>query len=151
MCALVVPDSANATTAKHPNKVPADWAAEDGDKTIHLGTQPGLKFDTTLLTVKAGSRVRLTLKNSDDMLHNFVLCAPGRGEAVGTAALAMGIDGTAKNYVPDSADVLYHTALTLPEGSDTIYFTAPTQPGDYDYICSFPGHAMLMKGILRVE
>jgi azurin len=53
--------------------------------------------------------------------------------------------------VPDSDDVLYHTALTLPEASDTIFFTAPTKPGDYDYICSFPGHAQLMKGILRVE
>jgi azurin len=28
---------------------------------------------------------------------------------------------------------------------------APTAPGDYDYICSFPGHAALMKGVLRVE
>jgi azurin len=85
------------------------------------------------------------------MLHNFVLCAPGRGEAVGTAAMAMGIDGTAKNYVPDSADVLYHTALTLPGATETIWITAPTKPGDYDYLCSFPGHAMSMKGILRVE
>jgi azurin len=84
------------------------------------------------------------------MLHNFVLCAPGRGQAVGTAALALGLDGAAKNYVPDSPDVIVHTALTQPGGSDTIYFTAPAAPGDYDYICSFPGHSVLMKGILRV-
>ena len=23
--------------------------------------------------------------------------------------------------------------------------------GDYDYVCSFPGHSQLMKGIMRVE
>jgi azurin len=85
------------------------------------------------------------------MLHNFVLCAPGRGAAVGAAAMAMGIDGTEKNYVPDSADVLYHTALTLPGATDTIFFPVPSKPGDYEYICSFPGHAMSMKGVLRVE
>ena len=32
----------------------------------------------------------------------------------------------------------------------TELFTAPSKPGDYDYVCTFPGHAMLMKGILRV-
>jgi azurin len=70
---------------------------------------------------------------------------------VGEAALALGIEGNAKNFVPEIDDVLYHTALTLPEASDTIFFTAPKAPGDYDFICSFPGHAQTMKGILRVE
>lgn len=151
ICVAPVPTSATANTKKHPSKVPSDWAGDEGDKTILLGTLPGLKFDTTLLTVKAGSRVRLVFRNSDDMLHNFVLCAPGRGQAVGEAALALGIDGNAKNFVPDTDDVLYHTALTLPDASDTIFFTAPTKPGDYDFVCTFPGHSALMKGILRVE
>src|SRR5688572_11250961 len=151
LCVPPVPPSATANTKKHPAKVPTDWAGDDGDKTILLGTQPGLKFDVTLLTSKAGSRVRLIFRNSDDTPHNFVLCAPARGQAVGEAAMALGIDGNAKNFVPDSDDVLYHTALTLPGASDTIFFTAPSTPGEYDYVCTFPGHAMLMKGILRVE
>jgi azurin len=151
ICIAVVPPAATANTRKHPSKVPDDWAGNDGDQTILLGTLPGMRFDTTLLTVKAGSRVRLVFRNTDDMLHNFVLCAPGRGQAVGEAALALGIDGNAKNFVPDSADVLYHTALTGPNTSDTIFFTAPSTPGEYDFVCTFPGHAALMKGILRVE
>jgi azurin len=146
-----IPAQANAATKKHPTRPGPDWAGDDGDKTILLGTQPGLKFDQTLLTVKAGSRVRLVFRNTDDMLHNFVLCAPGKGESIGAAALASGVDGAAKNYVPETDDVLFHTALVLPEASDTIYLNAPTTPGDYDYICSFPGHSALMKGILRVE
>jgi azurin len=52
--------------------------------------------------------------------------------------------------VPETPDVLFHTAITQPETSDTIYFVAPTTPGDYDFICSFPGHSAIMKGILRV-
>lgn len=151
LCVAPVPPAALASTKKHPSLVPGHWASADGDVTIILGTHPGLKFDQTRLTVKAGAHVRLVFRNGDDMLHNFVLCSPGTGQTVGLAALALGLDGAAKNFIPESNDILYHTALTLPEGSDTIFFTAPIATGDYDYICSFPGHAALMKGILRVE
>ena len=151
LCTPPIPTVASANTPKHPTKAPSDWPNDEGDKQVLLGTLPGLKFDTTLITVKAGARVRLIFRNTDDMLHNWVLTAPGRGQAVGEAALALGIEGTARNYVPDTADVLFHTALTQPETSDTIFFNAPTTPGDYDFVCTFPGHAQSMKGILRVE
>jgi azurin/glucose/arabinose dehydrogenase len=151
LCVVPIPVSATAVTRKHPSERPSDWDGSDGDNAIVLSTLPGLKFDQTELRVRAGTRVQLVFRNADDMLHNFVLCAPGRGQAVGAAAMTLGIEGTAKNYVPDSNDVLYHTALTQPGTSDRIFFTVPTTPGDYDYICSFPGHSALMKGILRVE
>ena len=61
--------------------------------TLLVGTQPGLKFNLTTLTVKAGETVQLVFRNTDDMLHNFVLCAPGKGESVGNAAMALGVDG----------------------------------------------------------
>jgi azurin/glucose/arabinose dehydrogenase len=150
LCVAALPAAASAHSAKHPVKPPTDWPNSEGDQAFLLGTQPGLKFDQTLLTTKAGTRIRLIFRNTDDMLHNFVLCAPGKGQDVGNAALALGVEGNAKNYVPDSADVLFHTAITQPETSDTIYFIAPTTPGDYDFICSFPGHSAIMKGILRV-
>lgn len=151
VCVAPVPVAAAANTAKHSIEPPADWPNGDGDQSILLGTQPGLKFERTLLTEKAGAKVRFIFRNSDDMLHNFVLCAPGKGQEIGAAALALGVDGMAKNYVSETADVLYNASILQPETSDTLYLTAPTTPGDYDYICSFPGHAMLMKGILRVE
>ncbi|RYE96228.1 MAG: hypothetical protein EOO77_41375, partial [Oxalobacteraceae bacterium] len=34
--------------------------------------------------------------------------------------------------------------------SEAIYFVAPSEPGDYQYICSFPGHASLMRGTIKV-
>lgn len=151
LCVPAVPTVAAANTKKHPTKAPSDWPNDEGDQQVVLGTQPGLKFDTTLIETKPGTRIRLIFRNSDDMLHNWVLTAPGRGQEIGNAAMALGIDGTAKSYVPESDAVLYHTALIQPETSDTIFFTAPTTPGDYDYVCTFPGHSMLMKGILRVR
>jgi azurin len=151
LCAAPVPAAAAAHTKKHPIRPPSDWSNDEGDRAIVLGTQPGLKFDTTLITVKPGARVRLIFRNSDDMLHNFVLCAPGRGQEVGAAALTLGLDGNAKHFVPETDAVLYHTALVAPGESDTIFFNAPATPGDYDFVCTFPGHSALMKGILRVE
>jgi hypothetical protein len=34
--------------------------------------------------------------------------------------------------------------------ADWIFFHAPATPGDYDYVCSVPGHATMMRGVLRV-
>lgn len=153
LCMAPIAAEANAYTPKHATKVPKDWnrPSNDGDQTIILSTLPGLKFDQTLLSVKPGARVCLIFRNADDMLHNFVLCTPGQGQAIGALALNLGVAGATKNYVPDSPEVLYHSTVIQPGASDTIYFIAPTTPGDYDFICSFPGHAIVMKGILRVQ
>ena len=32
-----------------------------------------------------------------------------------------------------------------------ITFTAPAAPGSYPYICTFPGHWRIMRGVLVVE
>ena len=60
-------------------------------------------------------------------------------------------DGLDRHYVPDSPDVLVHTRILDPGAKTTIYFTAPKQPGRYPYLCSFPGHSQLMRGVLVVE
>jgi azurin len=60
-------------------------------------------------------------------------------------------DGAAKRYVPEGSDVLFFTDITDPGKSATIHFTAPTAPGEYPYICTFPGHWLLMNGVMVVE
>jgi uncharacterized cupredoxin-like copper-binding protein len=150
LCVPPVPPSALAATPKHPTIRPTHWTKTQGDRTILLGTLPGMRFDREILHAVAGETIQFVFQNRDDMLHNFVLSAPGRGQDVGAASLAMGVEGAEQNHVPDSAQVLYHTALVLPGASDRIFFMAPSAPGDYDFICSVPGHAPVMKGILRV-
>ncbi len=142
-----------STTAASPKNVtakPANWEGASADQTIAIGTKPGLQFDTTLLTAKAGSRLEITFNNVDDMMHNFVLCEPGTGQTIGAAAMQLGVAGEGLNFVPNSASVIAHTKILQPESSETIYLTAPTQPDDYDFVCTFPGHAFVMKGILRI-
>ncbi|MFZ9660273.1 MAG: plastocyanin/azurin family copper-binding protein [Chitinophagaceae bacterium] len=135
-------------TKKRVTKMPVDWVQPD--KVIKLGTKPGLKFDVSNLVVKAGSKVRLIFNNNDDMTHNVVIIAPGSADEVGDLALKLGLKGPEMNYVPNSSKVLFHTSLLQPDSSESIYFIAPTKPGDYMYICSYPGHALVMRGILKV-
>jgi len=33
---------------------------------------------------------------------------------------------------------------------ETLEFTAPSKPGDYEFICTFPGHWAVMNGIMKV-
>lgn len=139
----------NTDAAKHVTQQPESWT-KGPDKTILLGTKPGLKFDITNITLKAGTKVKLTFANADDMLHNFVLTTPGSGNAVGEMALKMGLDGEKYDFVPGSPKVLAHTVLLQPGKSDTIYFTVPKTPGVYPFICTYPGHYMVMKGLIKV-
>lgn len=109
-------------------------------------------FDKGKLTVKKGATVKLTFTNkaakNSGMQHNWVLTNPGTSDAVGQAGIAAGPD---KSYVPDLADVLAHTKMLQPGESATIEFKAPEKPGQYPYVCTFPGHYAVMKGILEVK
>lgn len=134
---------------KRQTKMPADWNGKV-DQTLALGTQPGLKYDKIMLTVKAGAKVKLSFSNKDDMPHNFVLVQPGEANAVGDLAIKLGLKGPELNYVPKTPKVLFHTRLVPPAASENIYFVAPAKAGDYTYLCTVPGHAQIMRGVLRV-
>ncbi|SDL10795.1 Glucose/arabinose dehydrogenase, beta-propeller fold [Catalinimonas alkaloidigena] len=134
--------------AKNPVKKPAGWGK--ADQSIKVGTKPGLKYDVTELTVKAGSKVELTFSNNDDMPHNLVIVAPGQAVPVGEAAMALGLKGQGMNYVPDNEKVLYFTELQGPGASQTLYLVAPETPGEYTYVCTVPGHFYIMQGTLKV-
>ena len=58
----------------------------------------------------------------------------------------------AKGYIPDASkdDIIANTKLVMPNGTETIEFTAPAEAGDYPYMCTFPGHWLLMKGVMHV-
>ena len=129
-------------------------AAADGP--IHLGVIPNvMKFDKAELSVKAGQKVTLIFENKAcALMHNFLLLKPGTKDKVGALADGMMADpqGLAKQYIPASDDILVkgHKLLAIGQ-TDTIEFTAPAEPGDYPYICTFPGHTVMMHGIMEVR
>jgi len=143
----VAPASTKAG-AKRQTRMPADW--KQPDRVLNLGTKPGLKYDVARFEVKAGSKIRLNFNNNDDMTHNVVITSPNAADEVGDLALKLGLKGSEMNYVPVTSKVLFHTALLEPGTSESIYFVAPSQPGEYMFVCTFPGHASVMRGIIKV-
>ncbi len=137
-----------AASKKRQTTMPTDWIQPD--KVLKLGTKPGLKYDVTEFEVKAGSKIRLIFNNNDDMTHNVVITAPGAADDVANLSLQLGLKGSQMNFVPNTPKVLFHTALLQPNSSESIYFIAPIKPGQYIFICSYPGHASVMRGIIKV-
>lgn len=140
--------SVKAPVSKRLTKMPAGWTQPD--QVISLGTKPGLKYSIDRIQVKAGSKVKLVFSNNDDMTHNVVFVEPGAAREVGDKAYNMGLKGSQLHYIPETPKILNHTNLIQPGDSETIYFVAPSRPGVYTYLCTFPGHAMVMQGVMTV-
>jgi azurin len=111
-----------------------------------------MKYDKQLITAKAGTTIQIVLQNPDFMQHNLVLIKPKTLEKVGAAAdkLAQDPNGAKMQYVPKMPEVIKATPLINPAGKYTLNIKLPDVPGDYLYVCTFPGHWRIMKGILRV-
>lgn len=119
--------------------------------TIRIATVPEkMLYDVRQLTVKPGKKVHLTFANYDFMPHNILLVKPGKADEVGLAAVNLGARGFDVGFIPDSPDILWHSPLVDYGQEEVIEFTAPTEEGAYPYICSFPGHHRLMRGMLFV-
>lgn len=130
--------------------IPTGWDNDDLVR-VQLATEPGLIYDKEIITVSAGSRVALTFNNDDDMAHNVVISMPESADRVGEAAMNLGLDADDLEYVPRIDEVLFHTSMLEPGQIETIYFAVPEEPGDYQFVCTFPGHYITMRGVLRVQ
>lgn len=132
-------------------------AADVTEVTLRPDNANPLAYDAAskTFTVKAGQKVKVTLENKATIPqpHNLIIAKPGTLMKIGALANAMLTDpqAMAKNYIPESPDILWHTKLVQPGQSEALEFTAPAEPGDYPYLCTFPGHWMLMQGVMKVE
>lgn len=119
---------------------------------IVIESNDQMRFNLSEISVKEGETVVLTLKHVGKlpkaaMGHNWVLLAQGTDLA---AFSSLAVKARDTEYIPEGDQVLVHTALIGGGEETTIEFTAPAA-GEYDFICSFPGHYALMKGKLIVE
>ena len=133
--------------------VPNPWRLSlPGARPLRIEASKNLTFSTPTLTARVGEPISLTFANPDAVPHNWALIAPGTLATVGDLAnkLIADPDAAARQYVPKSADVLAYTDIVQPQGQATISFRAPSKPGRYPYLCTFPGHWMVMNGVLVV-
>jgi azurin len=111
-------------------------------------------FDFETISANKGQPIRLEFYNPDATPHNFVLVEPGSLEEIGQAANLMATDPIASKtgqFIPDSKKIIVHTKMLKQEEKEILRFYAPKKPGEYPYMCTFPGHWTIMKGILVVK
>jgi len=126
----------------------------DGALEVHIQTIiEQMRYDRTEFTVQPGMNVRLVFKNPDAMDHNLIMVDTGAAAKVAIQAAKMETtgDGVEKQWIPESDSILFASDLLARGESQTIEFTAPTIEGQYDYICTFPGHWQLMRGAMIVK
>jgi len=115
-----------------------------------------LRFSQAHLTVKPGEKITIKLVNksvlpASAMAHNWILLKSGADAAAFDRAAMTTPDN---GYFPrtKAGEVIAHTSLVAGGHADSVTFTAPDKPGDYEYICTFPGHlAAGMKGTMTVQ
>ncbi len=137
--------------------VVASTSLLNADQKITITGNDSMQFDTKEFTVKAGKKVELTFKNVGKlpklaMGHNLVILKEGVNPLkFGQKIMGMGASST--NPLPKECleEVIAATKLLGPGESDKITFTAPSQAGFYQFICSFPGHYAIMRGVMVVE
>lgn len=148
-----------ATTASAPTPPPTQTPAPPPSATakpvpkVELAIESvanTMTFSKTALSVPTGAEVHLTLKNNSTMTtlpHNWVLVKTGTEASVAAAGLKY---GEPAGFIDiRNTDMIVHTPLAKPGESTEVTFTAP-DPGAYPYVCTVPGHYMMMKGVLTV-
>jgi azurin len=122
---------------------------------LEIGGNDLMQFDKKELAVaKDCTSVELTLKHTGklpaaSMGHNWTLVKTSDASGVANDGLSAGL---AQDYVkPKDPRVIAHTKII--GGGQTTSVTFPVsklKAGEsYTYICTFPGHSALMKGILK--
>tara|TARA_B100001093_G_scaffold97906_1_gene89919 strand:+ start:130 stop:639 length:510 start_codon:yes stop_codon:yes gene_type:complete len=122
------------------------------DFKVILNSFDNMIYDKNKIEVNIGKNIVLTLNHKgkvskEFMGHNFVLLKKGVNvdEYAKKAVLAKSND-----YIPNSDEAIAYTKMLGGGESTTISFLAP-EAGTYNYICTFPGHYMMMRGELIVN
>ncbi|WP_197490898.1 DUF6797 domain-containing protein [Planctomyces sp. SH-PL62] len=135
-------------------KAPNPWAAKlPKARAVEIAAGKNLTYTVPAFKVKAGETIRLTFTNPDVVPHNWVLLRPGSLATVGDLVnkIIAEPDAAMRNYIPQTDDVLAYVDIVDPDKKAVIHFKAPDTPGRYPYLCSFPGHWMVMNGVMTVE
>lgn len=129
---------------------------KDDARTIEIIGTDNMKFDVTSIEANPGETITIKFTTKSNlpkqaMAHNVVILDKDADvETIATeSARARDNDYIAPGYEDDIV-----AATDLAGGGETVEvtFTVPEAPGDYEYICTFPGHFYGgMTGVLTVK
>lgn len=137
--------STPSTTTPQPEKPDKKKSVK-----VTIEMRDGMRFEPPRFSAKPGDDVTVSLENADTthQPHNFLVLMPGKREEVVAQSLTLGEKGPAQEFVPVNPAIIVHSALLAPDGATKVHFTMPAEKGIYPYICSMPGHGMIMYGAI---
>ncbi len=123
--------------------------AKDNNVTVNISSMgEQMMYNMKDISVPANSTVTVVFENkSSSLKHNWVLTEKGAGDKVAMDGMSA---GEAKSYVKKGDKVIAYTKLGDPGKKVKVTFKAPKK-GTYDYVCTSPGHNMIMKGKFVVK
>jgi azurin len=125
-----------------------------GARVIEITANDQMKFSLATMEAKAGEELKVVLTNAgtlpkEAMGHNWVLLKAGV-DVTAFATASMTAKDTDYIAPAKKGDVIASIPVLGPKKTGEVTFKAPAA-GEYTFICSFPGHYMLMKGTLTVK
>ena len=141
-----------------PTASEAQFDSQSDLKTVKISCVPErMMYTLKQFAVKTGQPVKVVFSNPDATDHNFVIVKPGALAEVGIAANDMARDPKNANsdFIPKSKmDLIIESSPMIgPTRKSRIHvlrFHAPKEAGIYPFVCTFPGHWIVMKGEIVV-
>lgn len=117
-----------------------------------------MRYDTPRLVVEAGKPFEVIFENVDVMPHNIVFVQPGTRQKIAEEVQTMKpdkLDKEGRAYMPGDGKkldnrVMGASRLLEPGQKESVKVNAPGKEGEYEYVCTFPGHWLIMFGKLVV-
>jgi azurin len=131
--------------------------AAGGDaRTVEISAADNMRYSLSRIEARRGETLRIVLSvvskfPKKTMAHNLVVLAKGASASRVNAAAAKAKDA---DFIPPDrkSDIVAHTGLAGGGETVEVTFTVPDETGNYEFICTFPGHYRLgMKGTLVVK
>ena len=141
-------------TEKSENEIENVENVEKKWETFNIGaignTMSEMKYDVESITVKEGAWVRINLENKgidNSMMHNIVFINYGTRKMVASEAIKI---WPSQNFVDNKKNIIAYSGVAKPGESVTLEFKAPKK-GNYEFLCTYPGHAEIMRGYFFVK
>lgn len=130
-----------------------DTKEKEADLKVTVNGGDTMQFDNVAIDAVVGQTIEITFKNTgqlpkEAMGHNIVVLKPNT-DVPQFALAAMAHKDT--DFVPsDKKDLVIAASKVLGPGEEEVVTFTVQEAGEYPYICSFPGHYAIMKGVITV-
>jgi len=126
------------------------------DCEVTVNSTDMMTFDSKSIAIsKSCENFTVHLKHTGSLAknvmgHNLVIAKTADMQSIATEAMAQGVD---KDYLKaDDPRIVAHTRMVGGGEEDSVTFEVKSLDSDtaYSFFCTFPGHAALMNGAVKL-